>query len=316
MNRKRMASIAGSVALCATVFAFGINAQAKGNSGITSSTNVKAISTLTNKEDRAIALAAARVLYHTEQAKLAIADKKKGEALKQINQGIKLIRIIRIAVPKYKITTNIKASGLSYKSSNDVSQRYVTVFNSSYVEDVVTPVVQAKKSKVFHHHHKSSAKPEEDFSMARRMTATLDTLLAGRMLNVAKADVKANKMAAAGKALTTIQTNGVILESVTVPLPLADAADNLYLAQSEMSRKHYRNAYVTLKEASKNLKIYEKISGNIHSKEAGNLIKKIDSLTSKIDTHKNKMEVKTIMESSRGEMSSWWREVKSWFKKK
>ncbi len=151
--------------------------------------------------------------------------------------------------------------------------------------------------------------------MSHRMTATLDTLLAGRMLNIAKADVKANKMVNADKALMEIQTDGVVLSSVTVPLPLADASDNLYLAQSEMSRKHYRNAYATLKEASKDLKAYEKISGNIHSKEAGRLIRKIDGLTSKIDAHKNKKDIKSIMENSRGDITSWWREVKGWFKR-
>jgi len=315
MSRKRMTSIVSSVAVCATVFAFGINAQAGEKHGITSSTNVKALSTLTNKENQAVSLAASRVLYHTEQAQLAVVNKKKGEALKQINQGIKLIRIIKSAVPKYKVTTHIKSAGLNYKSSEDVTQRYVTVFNSSYIEDVVTPVIQAKRSKIFHHHHKSSSRPEEDFSMSHRTTATLDTLLAGRMLNIAKTDVKANKMANADKALTEIQTDGVVLNSVTVPLPLADASDNLYLAQSEMSRKHYRNAYVTLKEASRDLKAYEKISGNIHSKEAGRLIRKIDGLTSKIDAHKNKKNIKSIMENSKGDITSWWREVKGWFKK-
>ena len=73
---------------------------------------------------------------------------------------------------------------------------------------------------------------------------------------------------------------------------------------------------MTLKEASKDLKDYEKISGNIHSKETGVLIRKIDSLTSKIDAHKNKKDVKAIMENSRNDMTAWWREVKGWFRKK
>ncbi len=313
MSRKRMTSIVSSVAVCAAIFAFGINAQAGEKPVITSSTNIKALSTLTNQENQAVSLAAAQVLYHTEQAQLAVADKKKRKALRHINQGIKLIRIIRGAAPKYKITTNIKSAGVSYKNSEDVTQRYVTVFNNSYTEDVVTPVIQAKRNKVFHHHHKSSARPEEDFSMSHRMTVTLDTLLAGRMLNIARADVKANKMKNADKALAAIQTDGVILRSVTVPLPLADAADNLYLARSEMSKKHYRNAYVTLKEASKDLKAYGKISGNIHSKETSRLISKIDSLTSRIDAHKNKRDVESIMENSKGDITSWWSEVKGWF---
>jgi len=310
---KRLPSVVSAIAVCATVLTFGISAQAGENGKITSSTNVKALSTLNDQETQAVSQAAGRVLYHTERAKIAIADKKKDQALKQINKGIKLIRIIHRAVPKYKITTNIKVSDLSYKTSDEVAQRYVTVVNNSYVEDVVTPVVQAKKSKAFHHHHKTSLNPEEDFSMVRSTTIRLDTFLAGRMLNIAKADVKAGKMADASKALTSIQTNGVILESVSVELPLAEAADNLYLAQSEVSNQHYKNASITLKKASENLKAYKKLSGHAHTKNIGVLTNKIDKLTSAIDTHKNKKEIASLMESSKKDMAAWWHEVKSWF---
>ncbi|MDQ6968181.1 MAG: hypothetical protein Q9M14_05810 [Mariprofundaceae bacterium] len=123
MNRKRMGSIVSTVAICATVFSFGINAQASESAKITSSTNVKALSTLNDQESQAVSQAAGRVLYHTERAKLALVDKKKDEALKQVNQGIKLIRIIHRALPKYKIPTHIKASDLSYKTSEEVAQR-------------------------------------------------------------------------------------------------------------------------------------------------------------------------------------------------
>lgn len=315
INKKRMTpAIASAVAVCATVLMLGISAQAGESAKITSSTNVKALSTLNDQEAQAVSQAAARVLYHTERAQAAIADKKKDEALKQIDQGIKLIRIIHKAVPKYKITTNIKASDLNYKTSEEVAQRYVTVVDNSYVEDVVTPVVQAKKSKAYHHHHKASINPEEDFSMVRRTTVTLDTFLAGRMLNIAKTDVKANKLADAGKALTTIQTSGVVLNSVSVELPLAEAADNLYLAQAEMSNHHYKNALVTLKKASENLKVYKNMSGNTHAKQVGVLTNKLDKLTSAIDAHHNKKEIKAMMEDASDDMTSWWHEVKGWFK--
>ncbi|PCI45525.1 MAG: hypothetical protein COB41_01470 [Proteobacteria bacterium] len=303
----------GTAVVCASALGFGMSAQASESSKITSTTNVQELSTLNNQETQAISQAAARVLYHTERAKLAIADKKKDEALKQVAQGIKLIKIIHKAVPKYKITTNIKASGLKYKTSEEVAQRYVTVIDNSYVEDVVTPVVQAKKSKSFHH-HKAIVNPEEDFSMVRRTTVTLDTFLAGRMLNIAKADIKANKLDDAGKALTVIQTNGVMLDAVSVELPLAEAADNLYLAQAEMSNHHYKNALLTLKKASENLKAYGKISGHTHAKEVGILTHDIDRLTSAIDAHHDKKKLESMMKDASNDMTSWWHEVKSWFK--
>ncbi len=311
INRNRMASIVRVTAICATVFTAGISAHAGEASKITSVTTTKALSTLTDQESQAVSQAAGRVLYHTEQAQLAIADKKKDAALKQINQGLKLIRIIKSAIPKYKVTTNIKTSDISYKTSENIAQRYVTVLNSSFVENVVMPVVQGKKGGISGH-HKPSQNPKEDYSMARRMTVTLDTLVAGRMLNIAKAEVKANKLKEAGNALTEVQSHGVILSSVEVPLPLASAVDNLYLAQSEMSKKHYKNAYVTLKEASSDLKVYEKISGGTHSKAARAIAQKIDKLTSVDD----KSKIESLMRNAKGDIASWWSDVKSWVHKK
>jgi len=75
MNRKRMTSMLGTVAVCATVLGFGISVQASESAKITSSTQVKALSTLNDKEAQAVSQAASRVLYHTERAQLAIADK-------------------------------------------------------------------------------------------------------------------------------------------------------------------------------------------------------------------------------------------------
>ena len=313
INGKYMPSIVGAVTICATVLTFGLSAQAGESTKITSSTNVKALSTLNDQEAQAVSLAAARILYHTERAKIAIADKKKDEAIKQLDQGIKLIKIIGKAVPKYKITTNIKASNLNYKTTEDIAQRYVTVSNSSFAEDVVTPVVQAKRSGLFHHHSKATVSPEQDFSMVNRTTVKLDTFLAKRMLAVAKADIKANKMADASNALTAIQTSGVVIDSVSVELPLAQAADDLYLAQLEMSKHHYKNALITLKKASENLKTYGKISGNRHGKRVNLLTNKIDKLTSAIDSHRNKKEIAILMEKSKSDMIAWWHEVKSWF---
>ncbi len=313
MNKKRMISIISSTAVCASVFAFGISVQAGEKSKITSTTNVKALSTLNDQEAQAVSQAAARVLYHTERAKIAIGDKKKGEALNQIDQGIKLIRIIEKTVPRYKITTTIKASGLSYKNTDKTAQRYVTVSNNSFIEDVITPVIQAKKGSLFHHHSKAAVAPEEDFSMVDRTTVRLDTFLAKRMLAVAKTDVKANKMTDAGNALTAIQASGVIIDTASVELPLAQAADDLYLAQSEMSNHHYRNALATLKKASESLKLYGKMSHNTHSKRVSAITTEIDKLTSTIDSHHNKKEIAALMDKSKSDMTAWWHEVKSWF---
>jgi len=304
-----------SATVCITVFAFGISADASEKPKITSTSTTKAITTLTDQESLALSQAAGRVLFHAEQAQVAIADKKKDEALKQISQGIKLINIIKGAVPQYKITTNIKSPGGSYKSSDIITQRYVIVSSNSFVENAVMPVIQRGKSQLSHH-HKNAKAAVVDYSVARRMTATLDTLIAGRMLDVARSNVKAGKLDQAAKALLEIQSHGVILDSVEVPLPLASAVDNLYLAQAELSKKHYRNASATLTEASNDLKAYEKITVGAHGKNVHAIAKKIDALTSAINRQKDERKIKNIMEKSKDDIASWWSDAKSWINNK
>jgi len=80
-----------------------------------------------------------------------------------------------------------------------------------------------------------------------------------------------------------------------------------------MSKHHYKNALVTLKKASESLKTYGKMNGHMHSKQVSVLTNKIDKLTSAIDHHHNKKEMAALMEKSKGDIVSWWHDVKSWF---
>lgn len=314
MNKRNIRLIISSATICITAFAFAVNAEASDTPKITSTTTTNAITTLTDQESQAVSQAAGRVLFHAEHAQTAIVDKKKGEALKQINQGIKLIQIIKSAVPKYKVSTKISSSGATYETSDVITQRYVVVTSTSFVEDVILPVIQSKATKS--PHHKAVQPPAEDFSVAHRMTVTLDTLLASRMLDMAKINIKAGNLDKATKALNEIQNHGVILNTVEVPLPLSSAIDNLYVAQAEISKKLYKDASVTLKEASSDLKAYEKITGDKYSKNIESITQKINKLTSSVDYQNDENKIEALMKKSKGEIASWWSDVKSWVQKK
>ncbi len=53
--------------------------------------------------------------------------------------------MIENALSKYKVITKIEASGVTYNTEDEVSPRYVIVFDEKNIEDVIKPVVQAKK---------------------------------------------------------------------------------------------------------------------------------------------------------------------------
>ncbi len=187
----------------ASVVGFGFTAQADEKTGpnITLNSDVKPMASLTEREARNVSVVAERVLKHVENARLAILDNNTDKALRQVDQGLKLVSIIENTVPKLKVTTDIKSGDISYHDEDDVTQRFITVFNESYLEDIVTPVVQAKKAGVgkqleTKEEGQSQGKPSaiqplEDFSMWRQTTMKLDVVLARSLLKTAeKSQVK------------------------------------------------------------------------------------------------------------------------------
>ncbi len=319
-NRARAKQL--NVVLLATLFVMGAAAQAGDTPRITANTDIKPVTTLSADEYRAVSLAAGRILLHTDKAREAIARKDKKTALKEINQGLTLVKLIERTLPKYKVTTEIKSGDTVYRSEEEVSDDYVPVFNEQYIEDVVVPVVQAKKKshmaarmKQRKHAAKMGRKKfspvAEEFSMWRRSSMKLNVTLAADALALAKTELDKDKADAADAALGVLQSEGVIFEFDEVELPLLEAADNLKLAELEISEGKGAAARATLKLASDDLKKYEQITGESRAKEVRELHHKIDKL---IDSLASKNHPSGELEKVKKEIESYWEHVVKWFK--
>jgi len=319
-NRLKSSHLSG--VLLATLFVIGAAAQAGDTPRITANTDIKPVTTLSADEYRAVSLAAGRILLHTDKAREAIARKDKKTALKEINQGLTLVKLIERTLPKYKVTTEIKSGDTVYRSEDEVSDNYVPVFNEQYIEDVVVPVVQAKRKaylsarKKQGKHAARTGKEEaypmaDELSMWRRSSMKLNVTLAADALELAKSNLKKSKLEAADAALAVMQSEGVIFEFDEVELPLLEAADNLKLAELEISEGKSAAARATLKLASDDLKKYEQITGESRAKEVRELHHKIDKL---IDSLASKNHPSGELEKVKKEIESYWEHVVKWFK--
>lgn len=308
----------------AAVLALSLTAQAaeKASPRITSSTDIKLVAPLTDKEAESVSLAAGRVIIHAEKARLAIIEKKNKEALKQVDLGLKLIRIIENTMPKRKVTTHIQSGDITYDNEENIAQRYIPIYDEQYLEDIVTPVMQAKTGGHEKVARKNNSKktnkklaligPEGDYSQWRHTSMKIDVVLAKKMLERAKKNLNAGKTADASVALIVLQDQGIIFRSFSVELPLVEAADNLKLAQMELNEKNHVEALATLKLASDDLKKYETLTGNSRSKDVRALYQEIDKLTGSI---KDEKDTKVQMEKSGQQIASWWNRTVKWFKK-
>ncbi|MDR4499220.1 MAG: hypothetical protein MRK02_15080 [Candidatus Scalindua sp.] len=302
-------------------FASIVHSGAQTKQKISSDTKSELLSTLTNEEELAVSLAAGKILSHAESARLSLLKKKNDDAVRHIDQGLKLVYIIENVVPKRKVTTDIKSGDLAYHNEEEVVQRYITIYDESYVEDIVTPVLQSKKSKLSlkptNKVEKSkdepvTVTPTEEFSMWNHTSMKLDVILAKRMLEEAENALKNSKSDDAITDLETIQTQGVTFRFETAELPLVEGANNLKIAQLEVQEGKYPEALSTLKLASDDLKKYEQLAGESRGKEVHGLHQEIDKLTNSLDDEKD---LKKAMKDIEKSISSWWGRATNWFKK-
>ena len=325
-RKKTYNSIASSffVVVMVAIMALGGTTQAwagnKTRPRITAKTEVYPMAKLTDEESRSISIAAGRVLKHAAQAMEALVDEKKDEALKHIDKGLTLLRIIENAVPRYKVKAEIKSGDITYKDEDEVSQRLVTIFDELEDFDIITPAIQAKKAKKYADRTGKSKKekkaavsdaPVVAYAGIEYTAMKLDTSLAKRLFERAKKNINNDKVGDSISDLRTIQVNGVIFEFDEVDLPLERAADNLKLAELELKHKNrHEEVRAALNAASDALREYEKLTGDHRSKEVRDLNREIDKLSKTISSKMTKPE----KEKAVSKISGWWTRVVKWFK--
>ena len=290
------------------------------SSRISSNVEVNSATTLTNKEANELSFAAGRILKHVSQARQALGDKKKEVAARHIEQGIKLIAIIDHLLPHSTVKTEIKCGDLVYSDEDDVTPRYLTIFDELERRDIISPIVQARKEadqKTPQVPGKDAAPNELPPAMAVShadlvySTAKLDVELARQMLTHAKRDLEGNKIEPADEALLTLQSRGVLFAFEEIDLPLAQVADNLKLAEGELKDGRTEEAKAALHEAMDELKRYEKLVGAKRGSEVNALHQEIDKLTVELakgplsDADRQKIISK---------IADWWHTATKWMK--
>ncbi len=315
INQFKLKHLSSAVLVSALLIALPVQAVDKPR--ISASTDIKPVATLSAQESQTVSLAAGRILLHTDKARLAIARKDKEAALGEINQGLTLVKIIQNAMQKYIVTTKIEAGGVTYSSKEEVGKRFVLVFDEQYIEEVIEPVIQAKKKAqgtakpAAKEGRKSTLAPLEDFSMWRRSSMRLNIALAAHALDLAKTELEKDKSSNADSALAILQAEGVTFEFDEIELPLIEAANNLKLAELEVSEGKSKEASTTLKLASDDLKKYEQITGDSRAKEVRELHQKIDKLSESLEKADG---LKSTLDKAKKEIASYWDHAVKWFK--
>ena len=266
-------------------------------SRIASRIDIEPVAHLSDSESREVSFATSRILKHIAQAREAIAEHHLEGAVKHVEQGLKLMKIIDSVLPHFKVKTQITSGELSYTDEDDVTPRFVTLFEEVDRRDVISPVIKAKKEAAQKDSTAPEVKPPQANASAAQpvvpmvvshadvtyTSARLDVELTRKMLTAARKELSENKLDLADRALHTLQAGGVLFEFDEIDLPLKQAADNLRLAEIELKDGRLEEARAALHEAIDDLKGYEEQVGDQRSEEVNALHTEIAKLTVQLE---------------------------------
>lgn len=252
---------------------------------------------LDQEERRALSLAAGRLLKHVHQARQAVEQQQKQEAIRHIDLGLTLVRIIEEAVPTYQVTARIQAGHTTYQAQEQVKQLTVPIYAELEKVTLMAPLMAAKQEAARNggaaHPSRSGAQaqpsPAEQPSQSSRTAMTpvvagveahstqimLDVSAAEQHLQAAKRALNNDKYEAADGALAAVQ-RGVSFAFVEVDLPLLRARENLMLAKTHAQAGQVQDARMTLQAAAQALETYAQRADKSRAPQAQSLQQEIE----------------------------------------
>lgn len=241
------------------------------------STSTQAVSA-GNKED--LSVLAGKMLDETNQARIAIKDKNKTSALRDVEEAQAELRNIQS-----------RARGATMIP---VYQEFVSV-------SMLTPVIAEQNARRANAQNKTN-QPAVVHEVAGDYTnVEVSTAVAQRNLEAAKAALEKGNWNLADRALSDVQ-EGVSIEEIEANMPLTRARENLILARSAAEKGNYTEAQAALKAASNALSNYIN-AGRPHAAEAKSLKQQIDSFYSNLPQNHADAVAK---------INNWWNTTSDW----
>jgi hypothetical protein len=283
--RKMMWFFSGGAVLSVVLLSGLAVSPASAASRISADVKTTPTARLSNRERRALSIAAGRLFIHVDLARKALASNDKADALANVTKGLTLAEMIQQAQPAYTVTPTIKAGKLVYEDERTVKPAMVPIFNElariSLEEPVQVSALHAAKNAKM-----ASAPVIEDVESMHTLMK-LDVDLAQSHLTVARAALKKGNLKLADAALAAIQNDAVIFRVDERDRPLVDTRENLMLAKTMIQEGNLADARVELQAASDALKEYQRVAGDHRAAEVRAMREEIDTLGPEIGTNQS-----------------------------
>jgi hypothetical protein len=271
----------GAFCLCAWL----ATGQAAAQERISSDVNILPKSKLTNKEKRAISLAAARILTHVNHARVAIRRKDEQTALSHAEKALLLAKIVENATPALQVSSTIKSGDLLYTSNEQVQQLIVPVYTE--LDETASVAFQVKRAKRESGSIPSESNPIVGDAQLQYTSILLDVGEAKHALTEAVDALKRNEGNAADRALLSIQED-VTFEFDETDVPLVKARGHLVDAARKVALQEYKEAREALLKAAGAVENYTAQTSEGLESRTRNLADEITHLAGRLDERKEK----------------------------
>ena len=271
-------TLVSAIALSLALGAAGLQAAPR----ITAEVNTKADASLTGAEQRAVSVAAGRLLRHAYEARGALEAKDKAAATENIDKALSLVAIIEQAVPSYTVKSRISAGDLSYEDEDSVKPTIIPIFDELDKVSLIAPLRQAKAEKDKQTGETGKPAPVEvTCDVVENVRVSLDLGVAKAGLSVAKEKLAKDDTDSAERALAMVMAS-LSYSLIEAELPLDRARENLMLAKAAIEDKDTAEAKAVLAEVGRELDAYAKGANEADRAAIATLRKEMSELSTKL----------------------------------
>ncbi len=269
--------------------------------------DTRAEHTLTPAEQRAVSIAAGRLLRHTYNARTALKHKDSKQAAAEIAKARKLAAIIAKAEPVYHVKAKITAGELNYEDEDEVKDTLVPVFDELDEVSLLTPLHRAMAAR--RRAGRATGAPGAEIvanDELRDVQILFDVGLASDALDLAATRLAKNDTKGADQALASV-SQGLYFVELDVTLPLERARDNLMLAKAAIDKGDNEEARAALAAAKRELDAYARKAGEDEKKAIAQLQKEMRTLSDELKKGKKDKGAGATIEG-------WWDRIGQWIK--
>ena len=231
---------------------------------ISAQVDTQAEATLTAEEQRAVSIAAGRLLRHAYDAKLALDADDAERASEAIALSEQLVRLIENAVPSVKTKAIITSGDLRYEHQSTAKATTIPIHHELDMVSLAAPLLLASAD---------DAKRNDDDNLplgviaheVRHSRTTLSLDLAKAGLRAAREGLTDDDIPAARTGLAAVM-HSVHFTEVTAEVPLHRAQENLMLAKAAVGQRRIVDAKALLAAVIDSLADIEETVGKMQQR--------------------------------------------------